>query len=214
MKNNIHYITVSEDLKKSLDIIMNEELFNPFLLVGGTALSLQMGHRISVDIDLFTDTEYGSIDFKKLEEFFVNRFKYCESLKIDAVGVGKSFFVGFDSTNLIKIDVYYNDPFVFEIYKVENIRMASIEEIIAMKIDVISRTGRKKDFWDIHECMENYSFQQMIDFHRLKYPFTHDEKLIKAKITDFSFAENDFEPICLRGKNWDIIKLDFIDFVR
>lgn len=214
MKNNIHYITVSEDLKKSLDIIMNEELFNPFLLVGGTALSLQMGHRISVDIDLFTDTEYGSIDFKKLEEFFDNRFKYCESLNIDAVGVGKSFFVGFDSTNLIKIDVYYNDPFVFDIYKVENIRMASIEEIIAMKIDVISRTGRKKDFWDIHECMENYSFQQMIDFHRLKYPFTHDEKLIKAKITDFSFAENDFEPICLRGKNWDIIKLDFIDFVR
>ena len=214
MKSNIHYITVSEDLKKSLDIIMNEELFNPFLLVGGTALSLQMGHRISVDIDLFTDTEYGSIDFKKLEEFFDNRFKYCESLNIDAVGVGKSFFVGFDSTNLIKIDVYYNDPFVFDIYKVENIRMASIEEIIAMKIDVISRTGRKKDFWDIHECMENYSFQQMIDFHRLKYPFTHDEKLIKAKITDFSFAENDFEPICLRGKNWDIIKLDFIDFVR
>ncbi|MGB3452693.1 MAG: nucleotidyl transferase AbiEii/AbiGii toxin family protein [Moheibacter sp.] len=38
-------------------------------MVGGTALSLQLGHRTSVDIDLFSDLEYGSIDFKVIDTF-------------------------------------------------------------------------------------------------------------------------------------------------
>ena len=48
---------------------MTCSLFNPFCLVGGTSLSLRLGHRKSVDIDLFTSATYGSIDFTSLEEF-------------------------------------------------------------------------------------------------------------------------------------------------
>lgn len=55
----MYWNTVSPLLKQVLNDLMNEELFSLFRLVGGTSLSLQIGHRMSVDIDLFTAAEYG-----------------------------------------------------------------------------------------------------------------------------------------------------------
>jgi len=65
----LHLNTVSDLLWDSLNKLMSVKEFNSFRIVGGTSLSLQLGHRESVDIDLFTDSEYGSIDFDKLEIF-------------------------------------------------------------------------------------------------------------------------------------------------
>lgn len=64
----IHYTTVTPLLKEVLDILMKEETFAPFRLVGGTNLSLRLGHRMSDDIDMFTDAEYGSLDFRIFEK--------------------------------------------------------------------------------------------------------------------------------------------------
>lgn len=60
----LYYTTVNELLKSSLSKLMASEVFSQFRLVGGTALSLQIGHRESIDIDLFSDVEYGTLDFK------------------------------------------------------------------------------------------------------------------------------------------------------
>ena len=60
----MYYNTVNDFLKSTLITLMESSVFESFRLVGGTALSLQLGHRLSVDIDLFSDTPYGSIDFK------------------------------------------------------------------------------------------------------------------------------------------------------
>jgi hypothetical protein len=92
--------------------------------------------------------------------------------------------------------------------------MATIEEIIAMKIDVVQRGGRKKDFWDLHEVIEKYSPEQMIDLHYQRYPYRHDETIIRANFVDFSNADDDFEPICMRGKYWELIKLEIIEHVK
>lgn len=62
----MYWNTVSPILKEVLLDLMNQSIFQPFRLVGGTALSLQIGHRMSVDIDMFTDAEYGSIDFDEI----------------------------------------------------------------------------------------------------------------------------------------------------
>lgn len=60
--SKLYWNTVAPILESVLQDIINEPLFSSFRLVGGTSLSLQLGHRMSVDIDLFTDAEYGSID--------------------------------------------------------------------------------------------------------------------------------------------------------
>jgi len=91
--------------------------------------------------------------------------------------------------------------------------MATVEEIIAMKLEVISRMGRKKDFWDIHELKDNYTIAAMFAFHEKRYPYTHDRAVLLQNFTDFSEADDDFEPDCLRGKHWELIKLDLTEFV-
>lgn len=91
--------------------------------------------------------------------------------------------------------------------------MATTEEITAMKIDVIHRGGRKKDFWDVHELMDTYTIARMIALHSERYPHDHDEQRIRKGFTNFERADNDFYPICLRGKYWEIIKLDLLEAV-
>ncbi|MDA0278745.1 MAG: nucleotidyl transferase AbiEii/AbiGii toxin family protein [Bacteroidetes bacterium] len=54
--------TVSDQLWDALNKLMADTAFDTFRLVGGTSLSLQLGHRESIDIDLFTDAAYGSLD--------------------------------------------------------------------------------------------------------------------------------------------------------
>jgi hypothetical protein len=193
---------------------MKEEVFSEFRLVGGTSLSLQLGHRISVDIDLFTDAAYGSIDFNKIENYLNNNFPFVEYFSDVPVAFGKSYQIGKNRNESVKLDVFYTDNFIKDFISVDEIRLATIEEIVAMKLDVIQRGGRKKDFWDIHELIGKFTFREMLFLHKQRYPYTHDEDLIIENFTNFSIADQDFEPICLRGKYWEFIKDDLIIFVN
>ena len=132
---------------------------------------------------------------------------------IGPVGFGRSYFIGENDQEAIKVDIYYTDPFIRDPINSGNIRMATMEEITAMKIDVIQRGGRKKNFWDIHELMDTYIVKQMIALHSERYPYTHDEQKIKKEFTNFAKADDDFDPICLRGKYWEVIKLDLLEAV-
>jgi hypothetical protein len=94
------------------------------------------------------------------------------------------------------------------------VRMASVAEIIAMKVDVVQGGGRKKDFWDLHELKERYSIAEMIALHAQGFQWTHNEALIKQNFTNFAQADEDFDPICLRGKQWPFIKEDFVELIN
>ena len=127
--------------------------------------------------------------------------------------MGKPYFVGEDKNNCIKLDLYYTDNFIDDYFTVEGIRLANIQEIIAMKADVILKGGRKKDFWDLHELIEEYTLNDIIGLHKKRYPYEHDTKLLIKKLTDFTAADDDFNPKCLYGKYWEIIKYDLVRFV-
>ncbi|EDM38929.1 hypothetical protein PBAL39_22690 [Pedobacter sp. BAL39] len=206
----MHWDTVNHQLKEVLLVLMQEPIFKHFRLVGGTALSLQFGHRISVDIDLFTDAIYGSIDFKIIEQYMLNNFTYVSTNFGVNPAFGTSYLVGSDSQNAVKVDIYYSmDPFFQPAIETEGLRMASTEEILAMKIDVIQRGGRKKDFWDLHELMAHFSINSMLELHRLRYEWTHEREKILKNLIDFSIADQDPDPICLKEKEWAFIKEDF-----
>lgn len=66
----LHYNTVSPLLHEILGDLMIANEFTDFRVVGGTALSLHRGHRMSVDIDLFTDSDYGTVDFDAIDNFY------------------------------------------------------------------------------------------------------------------------------------------------
>jgi hypothetical protein len=204
----LYFNTVNELLKSSLLKLMEAEEFSKFRLVGGTALSLQIGHRESIDIDLFSDIEYGTLNFNEIEDFLKSNFKYVDFLDVPSA-MGKAYFIGENKDNTVKLDIFYTDTYIQPFIEEDGIRMATIEEIIAMKVDVIQRGGRKKDFWDLHALLDSYSIKQMMDFHEQRYPYTHDKDLIIKNFTNFDQADDDFDPICFKGKYWEFIKEDF-----
>lgn len=206
--------TVTKLLLDTLIKLMSAEEFTPFRLVGGTSLSLQLGHRLSVDIDLFSDYEYGTIDFDSIDSYLRKEFSYVDTSSIAEVSFGKSYYIGDSDKTAIKLDLFYTDPFIQPAVVIDNVRLATIEEIAAMKIDVVSRAGRKKDFWDLHELSETIPFGKMLDLHRQRYPYTDDREAIIAKLTDFSYADRDFDPQCFRGKYWELIKLDIVELTQ
>jgi len=208
---NLHWNTVSPLLKEILLDLMREELFYPFRLVGGTALSLQIGHRMSVDIDMFTDADYRSIDFVAIQNFLQNKYTYFNTSSIGIFAFGTYFEVGNSKDDFVKVDLYYTDNFVFDELVLDAVRMASVEEIIAIKLDVVLRGGRKKDFWDLHYFLDKIPLEKMISYFQKRYPYNDDFDKIRPMMVDFTTADLDFEPNCLLSKNWELIKMDFIE---
>lgn len=170
----LHYETVTPLLKETLGILMSEESFAPFRLVGGTNLSLRYGHRKSVDIDLFTDAEYRSLDFRVFERFLQSHFPYYDcSDTTSIIGFGRGYYIGPSEQEAIKLDLMYTDPFLKVADCIDGVRMASIEDMIAMKMNVVSRGGRKKDFWDLHMLLTEYPLAKMFALHARRHEWEH-----------------------------------------
>lgn len=210
---HLYWNTVNDDpLQDLLQAVMKAPQFGAFRLVGGTSLSLQIGHRMSVDLDLFTDAFYGSVDFAAIDLFFKTHYAYAVT-NGGQVGIGTSYFVGASEQDAVKVDLYYTDPFIHPVIVQDGVRRATVEEIIAMKLDVICRGGRKKDFWDVHALTGDYSLTDMLRLHEQRYPYGHDPAEICRKRVDFANADSDFDPICLRGEHWELVKYDLQHWV-
>lgn len=203
--------TTSALLMDSLKTLMKMDELKRTRLVGGTSLSLQLGHRKSVDIDLFfPSSEYGQVDFNGLEFALRKRFDYvdCYRGKGGNEGFGKGFYIGPNTDELIKLDIYIcNEPFIRNELIIDEIRFARIEDIAAMKLGVITNGGRKKDFWDIHELLETNNIETMIGWWHEMHPYANPQDVTKG-LLDFSYADDEVNPECLRGKFWELIKED------
>lgn len=214
----LHKEGVSPHLFNILKEIMAEPMFCCFRLVGGTNLALRFNHRISTDIDLFTDVEYGSLDFSQFENWLKQKYPYYECTDTSEIIVmGRTYYIGGNKENAIKLDMMYeNDKFLFEQETKDGINFASIEEIAVMKMDAIFYGGRKKDFWDLHYIIFdlNISLDSLLDLHAKRFEYQHDRMELIERLTDFTDADNEPDPRCKLNKNWNIIKLDIIDAVQ
>lgn len=212
MIQRLYWNTVNDRLKKVLQSTMKQPELAEFRLVGGTALSLQLGHRLSVDIDLFTEAPYGSVSFQAIQKFFTSNYPYV-GIGNSMSGFGGTYYVGNSKDDFVKVDVFHEEPFIRPCVEVDNIRLAGLEDITAMKLEVVSKNGRKKDFWDLHMLSDHFDLPDMINFHSERYPYTHDANQIRLKLQDFNFAERDIKPDCLYGKHWELIKIEIEHWV-
>ena len=132
-----------------------------FYLVGGTALALQLGHRNSIDIDLFTENDF---EHEYLVKFLGSKFS------IQSTFTTKNTLLSV--INTIKVDfIRHAYPFVLPPITEEGITYLSKEDIAAMKLNAISNSGKRlKDFIDVYYLLEHFSLQQMIGFYTIKYP--------------------------------------------
>lgn len=189
--------TVSESTLELLKTLMRDELLKDFFLVGGTALSLQIGHRISIDLDLFIQASFDENEMlSNLEE------RYQFQMDFQARNTLKGSIRG------VKVDlIMHKYPLLKSLIEVEGIRMAAPEDIAAMKLNAITGNGtRLKDFIDIAYLSSLLTLSQMIDAYEEKYATRNPAMVIKA--LDYHNDINFNEPVeMLDGKyKWEDIK--------
>lgn len=195
----LHIETVESGTFSLLKQLQNIPELTDFYLVGGTALSLKYGHRISIDLDLFGHQEF---DKEKIVTALEKEFKDDFAYEGNPVN-----WAVFGYIRNIKVDIIkYKHPVIAPVETLDSIRMYSTEDIIAMKLNAILGRGKKKDLWDIYELLHHYSLQQMIELHSKKYPSQQLLISIPQALTYFEDAENSEEPVSLKGQTWDSVK--------
>jgi hypothetical protein len=179
--------------------LMELPSLHSFSLVGGTALALRYGHRSSVDLDLFCHEEFdNSIIANELRQKFGDDFNFESGHR--NLGI-------FCYLNKIKVDIiYYPHPLVGTVEIINQIRLYSDADIAAMKIQAILGRGKKKDFWDLYELLQHYSLQQIIDWHKQKYPSQMLAISIPNAITYFVDADESETPVSFKNQTWAKIK--------
>ena len=114
--------------------VLANETFESFNLVGGTALALQFGHRLSIDLDFFTTNSFDN-ELIKAELADIGAWMTDSENRIGLRG----------QLSGIKMDfVTYKYPLLEPAVVLEGIRMLSQADISAMTNRVA-----KKDFYDI-----------------------------------------------------------------
>ena len=180
---------------------MELESLQNFRLVGGTALALQLGHRESIDIDLFSYNDFP--DEKICDELF-QKFNLQERVRARG-GIMINF-----RANGVKVDIIDDKKkFIRDVVEEDGIRMAHLEEIAAMKIkttcDPFSGRKTQKDLADIATLLDKYSIKEMIGFFKERYPTMslYTENVILQLNRDFDKAErNSKMPRMFNGLDW------------
>lgn len=176
--------------------------FKNLRLAGGTSLALQIGHRKSIDLDLFGT-------FETEPEEILDILNSIGSLTTIRNMRNIHVFM----INGIKVDIInYSYPWLHQANKADDLRLASIEDIAAMKLAAIAGRGTRKDFIDIHFLLRQFSLQEMLDLYTAKYADGSIFMILKSLIY-FDDAENDPEPFMFETIDWNLIKSELRDEV-
>jgi len=165
-----------------------------FALGGGTSLALRFGHRLSVDLDYFTSSEF------QPQQLF-------ETLGLEAatiLSVSKNT-LSLDAGG-VKMDLLRHA--YAEIAPVDRIgghRLVSLPDLTAMKLNAIANRGSKKDFYDVVELLQHYSLTAMLGFFSKKYPNTDPFAVVRS-LAWFEEADQEPDPIPMLGQTWEAVK--------
>lgn len=164
-------------------------------LVGGTALALQIGHRESIDLDLFGQTgDSGS----------------ALALQLSGLGsvsiVSSSKSMMFFRINGIKVDIVnYPYKWLGDSITEDGIRLASMQDIAAMKVAAITNRGARKDFIDMFFLLKKFNMSQIMGFYGAKFPEATFFAALKS-MTYFADAERDPMPKMLVPIDWNHVR--------
>jgi hypothetical protein len=193
----LHLATVEPGTFSLLERLQTIPELEDYRLVGGTALALLMGHRKSVDIDLFCYGGYNpdlvinalrknSIVIKQLQTSDVYAGGYIDGIKVDFV---KEF-----------------DKWLKPAQRIGKIRLAKMQDLGPMKLKAITKRGRKRDFVDLFFLLQYFTVTELLALYKKR---TGQEEIIHVvtNMTYFEDAEKDEMPYMLDKKiTWEAIK--------
>ena len=182
--------TVKESTLELLRQLQGEECLYPVRLVGGTALSLQIGHRESEDLDLFS-TE--PLEMIQVQSLLIEKYGLIPSV------IAENTLIGF--VRGVKIDVIYHPfPWLTEPIVADGFRIATMTDIAAMKMYAIINSGKRpKDFVDIAFLSMHFSYNEIKNLLLSRYPAYDPIMADKAVIYFGDIDENLIPEIRMHG---------------
>ena len=179
----LHRNTVENDTLELLINCNNSPFLNQFFLVRGTALALQIGHRKSIDLDFFSTSSFDEeLISKQLETEFNAKIYGLNPNSISGEIAGVKFDI-----------ISHQYPLIQDILVKNDIRLASLKDIAAMKLNAIQNRGSKKDFVDIYYLLQQFSLQEILSFHEFKYPNRDGIVALKSLVY---FNDAELQPDC------------------
>lgn len=156
---------LTEKINAIIEKVATMESIKSYILVGGTALAMQIGHRKSEDLDFMlwrkSKVEKPEIDWTSIEKELIEKIGKVEHFNM----------LGFDQVEFmvvgVKFSFYVSDnycPVSEPISYLGNIRLADIYAIMAMKMEVMLRRMKMRDYYDIYAILkEGYDISKGID---------------------------------------------------
>lgn len=191
----LHYTTIDPCTLELLKELQQLPSLADTRLVGGTAYALQIGHRKSIDIDLFGLID---VDPQELRE----ELKGIGSLQI----LKESKHIHVYALNGVKVDVvHYSYPWLEPTVIEDDLRLAHVKDICAMKLAAITGRGSKKDFVDLYFLLQQFELSEIFDLYGQKYA-DGSAFLAMKSLSYFDDAEKDPDPEMLLPVTWKMIK--------
>ena len=191
----LQYQTIEPGTLQLLKSLQSMSMFQGLRLVGGTALALHLGHRKSIDLDLFGTMVADQLEIREALE---------DSHRVSVVKESKNIHIYL--VDGVKVDfVNYRYSWIDEAVIDSDITLASVKDIAAMKIAAVIDRGTKKDFIDIDMLLRSFSLQELLELYMQKYP---DGSLFIAmkSLAFFEDAESDPMPVMFEETNWEDVK--------
>lgn len=147
-----------------------------FYLAGGTAIALYVGHRRSIDFDLFTDNTFDPMIIR--------------SRILKAKIIEYTFSQGSDEltvlVNKVKI-TFFHYPFIVQRNTIfeETLRLPDLITLGAMKAFALGKRAKWKDYVDLYFIFQNYSLQELVDKTNSIFKEEFNEKLFRTQLGYF-----------------------------
>jgi hypothetical protein len=192
--------TLFGNAKKNLAVLGDSKILKDAYLAGGTAVALQLGHRISIDLDFFTPLDFIPKRFAK-ELSRVGDFREEQASKGTVIGKFRG----------IKFSLFtYKYPLLYPSKNILGIKIADLRDIAAMKIDAIATRGAKRDFIDLYFIAQELPLKNLLRFYDRKFwklasNLTH----IHKSLVYFKDAETETMPQMLKKADWLEVKRFF-----
>jgi predicted nucleotidyltransferase component of viral defense system len=190
--------TLLPDTFRAIKLVSTFPEIQNAYLAGGTSLALQIGHRISVDLDFFTRELF---DEKRLSDDLAAHAGFAKA--------GTAKWTVWGTIGETKLSLFHYDyPLLGDMVPFEGLHLASISDIAAMKIHAIEDRGTRRDFIDVYFLAKTFSLPEMIALYRKKYSIAEDHLYATLRALDyFEDAEKEtVMPNMLMPVNWEVVK--------
>jgi hypothetical protein len=204
-----HWETISPQMRQIIEFVGGRPFTDRFYLAGGTALALQLGHRVSIDLDFFSETD--ELEQPSRQEI-IGALSQQFPLEVDEGGLAsllinvRGSYVGFFG---------YSYPLLAAPHTLEGIKVAGLLDIGLMKMDALAGRGSRKDFYDLYFIAQRMPLEEILARGQDKYPYVRDfGMMVLTAMVDFTIAEKQADIYTAPNVDWSVVKNYFVQEAR